>query len=79
MSPTFRRYLVSSITTFATGFIIALAGQLMTGTITPENVSWGIVGSLIYTAGRAALKPLVESWMGLTGDPLPPAPPAAQA
>ena len=71
MNPTFKRYLVSSITTFSTVFLISVGAQLSAGTITPDNLGWGVVGSIAFAAVRAGVKAVIEALSGHTGDPSP--------
>ncbi len=68
MNPTLKRYLISSTTTFATVFLISVGAQLAMANITPETLGWGIVLSIGTTALRAAVKALMESFAGTTGD-----------
>jgi len=72
MNPTFKRYLMSSATTFATAFLISIGAQLTTTNITAQTLGWGIVLSIGATAFRAAVKAALEALSGTTGDPLPP-------
>lgn len=69
MNPTLQRYLVSSITTFATTFIVVLGGELANGT--PATWTWAVVGSLGMVALRAAIKAVIEAISASTGDPTP--------
>ncbi len=65
MNPTLKRYLISSTTTFVTVFFISLGAQLAVAHITPETLGWGVVLSIVMTAGRAAVKAAVESFVAL--------------
>lgn len=71
MNPILKRYLVSSITTFSTVFFITLGAQLTAGTITPDNLGWGVVGAVAFTALRAGVKAVIEALAAHTGDPTP--------
>lgn len=70
MNPTFKRYLISSTTTFVTAFLISVGSQLGSVQITPETLGWGIALSIGFTALRTAVKAVVESLSGTTGDPV---------
>ena len=72
MNPTLKRYLVSSITTFTTVFAITVGAQLQAGTITPDNLGWGVVGAVVLTAIRAGVKAVIEAFAAHTGDPATP-------
>ena len=72
MNPTLKRYLVSSGITFVTAFLISIGAQLTVANINPPALGWGIVLSIGATAFRAAIKALLESLSGTTGDPIPP-------
>lgn len=69
MNPTLKRYLVSSTTTFVTFFLISITAQLQAGAISPDNVGWSVLGSIVGVAIRAAIKPAIEVITGFTGDP----------
>ena len=68
MNPTFKRYLISSGTTFVTAFIISVGAQLTSANITPQSLGWGIVLSIVMVAIRAAVKAVIEPLAGATGD-----------
>ncbi len=68
MNATLKRYLISSITTFATVFLISVGAQLAAANLTPDTLGWGIVLSVAATAARAAVKAVVESFAGTTAD-----------
>ena len=68
MNATLQRYLVSSGTTFVTAFLISVGAQLTLMHITPETIGWGIVASIGATAVRAAIKAVIETFSGNTGD-----------
>lgn len=68
MNPTFKRYLISSTTTFVTAFLISLGSELSSAQITPETVGWGIVLSIGFTALRTAVKAVVEAFSRANGD-----------
>jgi hypothetical protein len=69
MNSTLQRYLVSSATTFVTAFLISVGAQLTLVHMTPETLGWGIVASIGATAARAAIKAVIETVSGSTGDP----------
>ena len=70
MNPTFKRYLISSTTTFVTAFLISVGAELSSAHITPETVGWGIVISIGFTALRTAVKAVVEGLSRISGDPV---------
>lgn len=61
MNSTLKTYALSSVITFSTIFIISLGGQLASGTITPDNLGWGVVAAVVISALRAAVKGLTEN------------------
>lgn len=71
MNPTLKRYLISSLTTFATVFFISVGAQLSSGALSVDNLGWGIVLSIGGVAVRAAVKAVIEALAGHTGDPNP--------
>lgn len=68
MNPTFKRYLISSTTTFVTAFLISMGSELSSAHISPETLGWGIVLSIGFTALRTAIKAVVEAFSRTTGD-----------
>jgi hypothetical protein len=68
MSPTLKRYIVSSITTFSLRFFGSLALQLSVGAITPETFTISAALSILATAARAGVKPVVELVFGMHAD-----------
>lgn len=58
MNKTFKRYLVSSLITFATTFAIVLLASI--DSITPESLGNGALASLAFTAIRAGVKAVLE-------------------
>lgn len=64
MNTTLQRYLVSSLTTFLTFFVIALGAELQaTGTIEfTSSFLFGVLG----IAARAGIKAVVEAMPGIT-------------
>ncbi len=68
MNQTIKRYLVSAATTFATAFLISVGAQLTAAHITPETLGWGIVLSVGAAGFRTAIKAVIESFSGLSGD-----------
>ncbi len=64
INPKLRAYIISSIITFVTAFFIILGAQLkLVGT---EHITGALLGSTLVTAGRGALKALIESMLGGT-------------
>ncbi len=63
MNPTIKRYLVSSVVTFTTTFLISVGAQLAMLHISPETLGIGLVLSVVATASRAAVKALIESFL----------------
>jgi len=63
---TFNKYLVSSVITFVTAFLITLGAQLSMGTIDPSNIGWATVGALFFAAMRAGIKAVVEKSLGVS-------------
>ena len=63
MNPTLKRYLISSVITFSTAFLISVGAQLAMVHITPETFGISIVLSIGATASRAAVKALIESFI----------------
>lgn len=72
MNSTIKRYLISSTTTFVTAFLISVGSELSSAHINPETLGWGIVLSIGFTAIRTAVKVVLETFLGASGDPLPP-------
>ncbi|HLD70785.1 MAG TPA: hypothetical protein VI937_02795 [Negativicutes bacterium] len=68
MNTTFKRYLISSTTTFVTVFLISVGTELSSAHITPETLGWGIVLSIGFTALRTAVKAVIEAFSRTTGD-----------
>lgn len=58
MKNTYKRYFVSSLITFATGFILALSSVF--NTITPENIGWSVVSGVFLAGLRGGIKALAE-------------------
>lgn len=61
MSDEFKRYLISSGVTFATGFLGAVLVQLEMGLLTAANLSWGAVAAIGLVGLRAGVKALTET------------------
>lgn len=68
MNQTIKRYLISSATTFTTVFLVSVGTQLSVAHLTPETLGWGIVISIAASAYRAAVKSVIETLAGATGD-----------
>ncbi len=63
---TFKRYLLSSLTTFLTAFFGSLAIEVGHGL--PVQLTGAFVLSLILIAVRAGFKFVVEGWVGVHAD-----------
>lgn len=70
MNDTFKRYLVSSLTTFLTAFLTILAGQISAGAVDFSHVTANVVISVILVAFRAGIKAVVEKYAPISGDPV---------
>lgn len=69
MNATFKRYLVSSLTTFGTAFLIAISVAIQVPGFTFSKASIvALITSAAATAVRAVAKALVEALTGVTGD-----------
>lgn len=66
MSPTTKRYLLSSLTTFITVAIATLAVQLGNGAVIMWTTTFW--ASVALTVVRAGFKAVVEGFAGQTGD-----------
>ena len=58
MSKNQKRYLVSSIITFVSAFLIALVANI--DQLTLASLSWSVVGGLLLVCVRAGIKALAE-------------------
>lgn len=61
MSKAFKKYLISSIITFAAAFCVAVLPMI--NDITLESVKEGVLLSLAFTGLRAGVKVLIESFL----------------
>jgi hypothetical protein len=71
---TFKRYLLSSATTFLTSFAAVLL--LNIDAINMQTLSSAATTGILFVAARAGIKALLESYVGVNAD-LPPMPPTA--
>lgn len=55
---TFKRYLVSSLITFASAFAIVVLASI--DSLTMESIQSGAIASLLFTALRAGVKAVLE-------------------
>ncbi len=60
MNKTLRDYLLSSLITFISFFLLSIVAQLQAGVLSAENMSGSAVLTLVFTALRAAVKMGVE-------------------
>ena len=58
MTQTQKRYLVSSLITFSTGFILSI-GVLM-DSLTVENVGWSVISGILLAGLRGGIKAVAE-------------------
>jgi hypothetical protein len=63
MNPTLKRYLVSSLITFLSVFLLALATSI--GSLDVETFNSSILLGIVVVAGRAALKAVSEYLLSL--------------
>lgn len=63
---TFGRYILSSVTTFISSFLMVLGSEIAAGSIT--TWSWAVVFGLITVAVRAGIKAAVEGFAGNHAD-----------
>lgn len=69
MSPTVQRYVLSSIVTFLATFFLVFGTNLeMSGSVA---VSGSLIAGIALTALRAAVKAVIEGFVGKTGDVTP--------
>ena len=60
MNDTYKRYIVSSLITFLTGFMIAIVPLMET--LTPENFGKSAIVGIVFAGVRAGIKALSE-WL----------------
>ncbi|TQF41157.1 hypothetical protein UNPF46_08535 [Bradyrhizobium sp. UNPF46] len=64
MNPTFKRYLISSLTTFASTFLLTAGAALKDGFLSNEAFTASAIIALIMVAGRAGFKAVIEGYLG---------------
>lgn len=65
---TFKRYLVSSLTTFLSTFFAIVGLQISLGAIDFANLTSATLVSVLMVAGRAGVKAVVEKYTIVSGD-----------
>lgn len=65
---TFKRYAISTLVTFTTGFLAVIATQI--DTISLETIQSGMLLGIIASAIRAGVKATIEHIMRTSGDVL---------
>jgi len=58
MTITQKRYLISSLITFSTGFIVSIA--ILMNSLTVENVGWSVILGILLAGLRGGIKAVAE-------------------